>query len=39
MGSRFTEEHTAEMGKLEQLAEVEGREGNMQGIFTDNFGM
>jgi len=39
MGSRFTEEHAAEMEKLETIAEVEGREGHLQGLFGDRFGM
>lgn len=39
MGTRFTEEHPQEMDKLERLSDVEGREGNLQSIFGDRFGM
>jgi len=39
MGARFKEEHHAEMDKLEQLSTIEGREGNLQSIFGDRFGL
>mmetsp|Transcript_10525 Transcript_10525/g.29956 ORF Transcript_10525/g.29956 Transcript_10525/m.29956 type:complete len:534 (+) Transcript_10525:187-1788(+) len=39
MGARFKEEHPSEMDKLGRMAEIEGREGNLQSIFGDRFGM